>query len=229
MLKRILAHPATRGLNLDAPETTALRQKIVRSKPFLRAIYEEWYALIIDRIPDGKGQVLELGAGGGFLLEVLPDVVTSDVFPVPGVAEIIDATSLPFADNKLSAIVMTNVFHHIPDVALFLSEAQRTLRSGGRIVMIEPWNTWWSRFVHHNLHHEAMDPDVSDWTFPSMGPLSAANAALPWIVAERDRDRLEREWAKLRVIEVRPFMPFRYLASGGVSLRTLQPLWTFKA
>ena len=37
---RLLALPATRGLDLDAPETTALRREIVRGKPFLRAVYE---------------------------------------------------------------------------------------------------------------------------------------------------------------------------------------------
>ena len=229
MLKRLLAHPATRGLDLDAPETTALRREIIRSKPFLKAIYEEWYRLIVDRVPEGKGVVLELGAGGGFLSEVLDGVVTSDVFEVPGVDRVIDARELPFEDNELKAIAMTNVFHHIPDVAQFLSEAQRTLRPGGRVLMIEPWNTWWSRFVHNNLHVEAMEPDAVDWSFPSAGPLSTANAALPWIVAERDRDRLESEWPHLGVEEIKPFMPFRYLASGGVSMRSLQPLWSFNA
>ena len=227
MLKRLLAHPATRGLDLDAPETTALRREIVRSKPFLKAIYEEWYGLIVDRIPEGKGVMVELGAGGGFLSEVLSGVVTSDVFEVPGVDRVIDARDLPFEDNELKAIAMTNVFHHIPNADQFLSEAQRTLRPGGRILMIEPWNTWWSRFVHKHLHVESMDPDAGEWSFPSTGPLSTANAALPWIVAERDRDRLESEWSDLRVTEVLPFMPFRYLASGGISMRSLQPLWSF--
>lgn len=133
---------------------------------------------------------------------------------------------MPFDDASLRAILMTNVFHHIPNVARFLTEAERTLVPGGRIIMIEPWNTGWSRFVHRHFHAEPMLPDASEWEFPSSGPLSSANAALPWIVASRDRKRLESEW-RLRVVEVLPFMPFRYLASGGVSLRSLQPMWTF--
>jgi hypothetical protein len=43
----------------------------------------------------------------------------------------------------------------------------------------------------------------------------------------RDRTQLESQWPGLRVETIRPMMPFRYLASGGVSLRSLQPRWTF--
>jgi SAM-dependent methyltransferase len=226
VLHRLLAHPATRGRDLDSPETTAIRRQIVRSKPFLRAIYEEWYRMLMDRVPDKPGQVLELGSGGGFFGEAMPDLITSELFPVPGVDQVIDAQAMPFEDASLTAIVMTNVFHHIPRVELFLSEAARTLVPGGRVAMVEPWNTPWSRVVHRTLHHEPMVPDAEEWTFPSSGPLSSANAALPWIVCERDRDRLESQWP-LEVVEISRFMPLRYLLSGGVSMRSLQPGWTY--
>jgi len=220
-LARLLAHPATRGLDLDSPETTALRREIVQSKPFLHAIYDEWYGLIVDRLPNGKGRILELGAGGGFLAEYIPDLLTSELFPLSHVDRVIDARSLPFADRELRAIVMTNVFHHIPEVERFMSEARRCLRSGGRDVMIEPWNTGWSRFVHQRFHNEAMLPDAPDWSIPDKGPVSGANAALPWIVFERDSAETKERWPELHLTEVRPFMPFRYLASGGLSMRSL--------
>jgi SAM-dependent methyltransferase len=226
LVERLLGHPSTRGLDLDDPATTAIRRAVVRSKPFLTAVYREWYSLMIARLPGVSGSLLELGSGGGFLKERLPDVITSDVFPVPGLDRVVDAQEMPFDDASLRAILMTNVFHHIPNTPGFLTEAERTLVPGGRIIMVEPWNTGWSRFVHRHLHVEPMLPEASGWEFPSSGPLSSANAALPWIVASRDRKRLESEW-RLRVVEVTPFMPFRYMASGGVSLRTLQPMWTF--
>lgn len=226
LVERLLGHPATRGLDLDDPATTATRREIVRSKPFLRAVYDEWYDLMISRLPEVDGSLLELGAGGGFLDDRLADLITSDVFPVSGIDRVVDAQDMPFEDASLRAILMTNVFHHIPNVSCFLSEAERTLVPGGRIIMIEPWNTGWSRFVHRHLHEEPMLPGVAEWEFPPTGPLSGANAALPWIVTMRDRQRLQSEW-NLRIVETRPFMPFRYLASGGVSLRSLQPRWMF--
>ena len=222
---RLLALPATRGLDLDAPETTALRREIVRGKPFLRAIYEEWYGLLASNVPPPPGDVLELGSGAGFLGEFVPGLITSDVFPVPGVDRVVDARSLPFADGALRAIAMTNVLHHVPQVERFLAEAERCLRPGGRLVMIEPWNSAWARLVYRHLHHEPFQPGAADWGIPQSGPLSGANGALPWIVFHRDRARLQREFPALRVTEIRPMMPLRYLLSGGVSMRSLQPGW----
>jgi SAM-dependent methyltransferase len=229
VLTRILAHPATRGLDLDDPEMTALRRELVLNKPFLKSVYEEWYDLIVDRLPEVEGDVIELGSGGGFLGRHIPGVVTSDVFPVPGVDRVVDARSLPYEVGTLKAIVMTNVLHHIPDVESFFTEAQRTLKPGGRIVMVEPWNTSWSRYVHEKWHNEPFRPGSETWSFPERGPLSGANAALPWIVFERDLERFEKDWPHLRAIEATPFMALRYLASGGVSLRSLQPGWSYGA
>lgn len=226
LIGRVLGHPLTRGLDLDAPETTALRREIILSKPFLRSVYLEWYGTIAAAIPEGHGAVLEIGAGGGFMDSRISDLWRSEVFPVPGIDLVANAQELPFASHTLKAIVMTNVFHHLPDVEVFLSEAERTLRPGGRVIMIEPWNTSWSRFVHDRFHDEPMINDSPAWSFPASGPLSGANAALAWVVVERDRHRLESEW-EFDVLSAEPFMPFRYIVSGGVSLRSLQPGWMY--
>lgn len=226
LLGRALSHPATRGLDLDSPETSSLRRQIILAKPFLKQVYLDWYRRIRERVPAGSGGILEIGAGGGFLEQEIPDVVKSEIFWIPHLDVVANAQALPFANGSLKAITMTNVFHHVPDVARFLSEAERTLRPGGRILMVEPWNTGWSRFVHEKFHDEPMTPEAATWKFPSSGPLSGANAALAWIVTERDRDRLEREWP-FHVNSAEPLMPLRYLASGGVSLRSLQPGWAY--
>jgi hypothetical protein len=123
---------------------------------------------------------------------------------------------------------MVDVLHHIPDNRAFLIEAQRCLAPGGSIAMIEPWVSTWSRPIYTRLHHEPFEPDAQNWTFPSTGPLSGANGALPWIIFQRDRRAFESEFSELEIQEVRPFMPFRYLVSGGVSMRQLMPEATFK-
>ena len=92
--------------------------------------------------------------------------------------------------------------------------------------MIEPWVTAWSRVVYGRLHHEPFLPEAATWGFPLAGPLSGANGALPWIVFQRDRSQFEQEFPQLRIVSIRPFMPLRYLLSGGVSLRNLVPEWT---
>jgi SAM-dependent methyltransferase len=229
LVKSVLAHPLTKGLDLDDPRTTELRLQIIQKKSFLRKIYDDWYRMIQSRIPAGEGQILELGSGAGYLHRFVQEVIRSEVFPCRGVELVADARSLPIATRSLKSIVMTDVFHHIPDVRAFLSEAARCLRPGGRIIMVEPWVTSWSKLVFGRLHHEPFVPNAETWEIPSKGPLSGANGALPWIVLIRDRSRFDSEFPNLHVAEIRPMMPFKYLISGGVSLRNLMPSVSYHA
>ena len=121
---------------------------------------------------------------------------------------------------------MTNVLHHLPDARRFFRQAGECVRPGGVVVMIEPWVNAWATFVYTRLHHEPFRPDAKEWGFPSAGPLSGANGALPWIIFERDRTRFEQEFPEWKIEVVAPMMPFRYLLSGGVSLRGLMPGWS---
>jgi SAM-dependent methyltransferase len=227
MLSRWLVHPLTRGRDIDAPQTTELRKQIICQKPFLRKVYEEWYKLIAAQIPCGPGGVLELGTGAGFLKKYLPDLITSDVFPLQDVDLVIDAGDLPFAERVLRSIVMINVFHHCPSPRRFLVEATRCVRAGGRVVMLEPWNTAWSRLIYQRLHHETFAPHASQWEFAGDGPLSDANGALPWIIFERDRNIFAKDYPEWRILSIVELMPFLYLLSGGISLRSLMPGWSF--
>jgi hypothetical protein len=122
---------------------------------------------------------------------------------------------------------MTDVLHHLPQPRRFFAEATRCVRTGGVIVMIEPWVTPWSRLVYTRLHHETFWPEMAGWEFPAGGPLSGANGALLWILFERDRTRFRQEFPLLHIRSICPMMPFRYLVSGGMSLRSLSPAWTF--
>ena len=225
LLRRWLAHPLTRGLDVDDPRTTGERRRILASKRLLRDVYEEWYGALAGALPPGPGAVLELGSGAGFLAARMPGVVTSECFWCPWTALALDGQQLPFAAGSLRAVVMTNVLHHLPSPARFLDEAGRAVRPGGVVAMVEPWNTAWSRWVYRRLHHEPFDPDAG-WETAGGGPLSGANGALPWILFDRDRARLERDHPQWRVARVEPTMPLRYLLSGGVSMRNLVPAFT---
>ena len=228
ILSRWLAHPLTRGMNIDDPQTTALRRQIIRSKPFLRKIYEEWYRNIATHFPS-DARVLELGSGAGFLTEFIPQLMTSELFSAPGVERVIDAQAIAMADASLDGIVMTDVLHHIPDCNTFFHEAARVVRPGGQMVMVEPWNTTWSRWVYQQLHHEPFNPDAQEWRIPISGPLSGANGALPWIIFQRDRALFETKHPQWRIARILPIMPFAYLLSGGVSLRSVFPGWMYQS
>ncbi len=226
MLKRWLSHPLTRNLDLNDPLMTHQRRTIIQQKPFLKAIYHEWYTALAAAIPAGHAPVLELGSGAGFLHDYLPNLITSEIFPCPDIHAVLSGHDLPFATRSLRAIVMTDVLHHIPQPRRFFHEVTRCVRPGGCVAMVEPWVTDWSRFIYTHLHHEPFLPESPTWEFATSGPLSGANGAMPWILFARDRTRFEQEYPALRIQTIQPMMPFRYLVSGGVSLRSLMPGWT---
>jgi len=228
LLQSLLQHPMTKGLDIDDPDTTKLRRDIVQEKVFLRKIYEEWYKLLKASLPeDSAGGVLELGSGAGFLKKVIPDAVTSEIFYISGIDLVLDGCELPFKKGALCGILMTNVFHHLTDPKSFLMEADRCVRQGGVIAMIEPWVTPLSSWVYKNLHHESCETQLKEWGFQRKGPLSSANSALAWIIFQRDRKIFESEFPQWKIHTIEPIMPFLYLISGGISLRSLQPGWSY--
>lgn len=224
----LLKLPEARQIqDLDLPETTLLHRKIILSKPFLKRLYLDFYALFKRSLPNLETSVcVELGSGGGFIKEVYPSVITSDILKLSHVDQCFSALAMPFQDSSVDAFIMIDVFHHVPDSLKFLQELQRCLKPGGKIVMIEPANTWWGRFINQNFHHEPFLPNAG-WTIPSSGPLSGANGALPYIVFKRDIKQFQAAFPNLRLISMKPHTPFRYLISGGVSMRQLLPSFAY--
>lgn len=227
MIKKWLSYPLTRDIHLDDPRLTELRTRVIKEKVFLNKIYRIWYQIISSNLPAISGPVLELGSGAGFLNEYIPGMITSEVFHCSSVKTVLDGRNLPFDQNSLRAIVMTDVFHHIPDVRSFFVEAQRCLKPNAPLIMIEPWVTPWSKIIYGKIHHEPFLVNAPQWEFPAAGPLSSANGALPWIVFHRDRLQFESEYPGLYVDKIKPFMPVLYLVSGGLAWRSFSPGWSF--
>jgi SAM-dependent methyltransferase len=228
ILKLLLSNPLTRELSVDAPETTELRRRIIREKGFLQRLYLDWYYMIARKLPAGSGTILELGSGAGFLKDVIPEVISTDVYPWTGIDKVFSATEIwPFGSFSVRAVVMLDVLHHISRPRILFSEAGRVVREAGRIIMIEPWNTAWSRIIYKKFHTEPFDPESPGWEFSESGPLSGANGALPWIMFGRDRKSFEIEFPMWKIHEIKVMMPFTYLLSGGVSMRSLLPGWAY--
>jgi len=213
--------------SLDAPGTTELHARIIRAKPFLKQVYLDFYRDLAGRIGRGAGErIVELGSGGGCIKEVIPEAVTSDVVAAGGVDRVFSAAEMPFEDGSVGAFVMVDVLHHIKQPREFFREAVRCLRMGGKVVMIEPANTAWSRFVYGNFHHERFEPDAG-WELDREGALSESNQALAWIIFHRDREVFEREFPQLQITAIRLHSPLRYILSGGLQWRALAPGWSY--
>jgi len=211
--------------SLDDPARADLLKRRIQGKQFLRRFYAEVYARYagsLARCP-AEGVALELGSGMGFVKERLPAIFKTDVLLYPGLDGVVDATHLPFEDGSLRFIAMLDVFHHIPDVGAFLAEAERCLRPGGRIFMVDQYPGWLSEPLYRYVHNEPYRPEALEWRFDTTGPLSGANGALAWIVFRRDLRLFQKRYPRLRLEAYRPHSPIRYWISGGLKGWTLVP------
>lgn len=222
-----LEEPRLAGVPPGSERFFELQRQIIQERPLMREVYGLWYAALLEdeaSVPGdpSAGDLLELGSGGSFLKELCPRVITSDV--EAGVAErVVDGRELPFADSSLRAIFLTHVFHHIPDVARFLKEAERVLVPGGVVSLIDVPHTPLSRFFFDRFHPEPYAPEAKDWAFDQSDAMMDANQALTWMVFVRDRARFEALCPGLELERTRWLPWFSYLLSGGVTRRNLVP------
>ncbi len=213
--------------DLDDPATTLLHGEIVQRKRFLKELYIDFYKEFKESVSEPEGKVLvELGSGGGFIKEVISNAITSDILELGNVDKVFSASDMPFEESSVDAFFMIDVLHHITEPRAFFAEALRCLRVGGKIVMIEPANTLFGRFIYKNFHHELFDPE-GGWVLDDVGPLSHGNGAMPWIIFSRDREKFKSEFRSLKIVGMRNHTPFRYLLSGGLQLRQLVPSFSY--
>jgi len=219
-----LKEKSLHGLTSGSPEFFAVQKALILNRPLLKRCYDDWYQRLLGdarSAPEG-GLIVELGSGGGYLKDIEPSAVTSDV--VPDVADrVIDARHLPFENQSIRALLLIHVFHHIPDVEAFFRETERALVPGGVISMIEVAHTPFARFFFKHFHHEPYEDWRREWSFAQHDSMLDSNQALSWIVFLRDRKQFESRFPGLQ-IELMELMPwFTYFLSGGVTMRYLIP------
>lgn len=215
--------------SLDTPGTTLFHAKLIQRKIFLKNIYIDFYNRILNCLgsKNKNGFIVELGSGGGFIKEIIPTVKTSDFMKLPNLDLQFSALKMPFKKNSVNAFLMIDVLHHIPDANKFFEEVNRCLKQNGQLIMIEPANTLFGALISKYLHHEPYLPMSKDWKFKSSGPLSGANLALPWIIFFRDRQKFEKKYKYFKVVKLEAHTPFSYVISGGLTLPSLLPGFTY--
>ncbi len=185
-------------------------------KPLLRQVYNDIYDRIANFCVEGRS--VEIGGGIGQFKTRFPEVIATDIQTAPWLDIVVDAQQLPFADASISNIVMVDVLHHIEYPILFLREASRVLRPGGRCIFVEPAITWGSTFFYRFIHQEPvrMSADPLLEGAPNVGrdPYDS-NQAIPTLLVGRDRERLERMVPLLTVEETQWFSFVVYPLSGG--------------
>jgi SAM-dependent methyltransferase len=203
-------------------------REIWSARPSLRAIYAEWFDVLLGRLPSGAS-VLELGAGPGFLAEYArarrPDLrwLSSDLLPAPWNDLVADALKLPVENARLDAVVGVDFVHHLARPGDFFTEAARVLKPTGQVVTIEPWITPFSFPIYRLFHQEQCrlggDP-FRPWAEGAAKEAFDGDAALSWALVRSGAD-----WGRfgLRPPEVETINTFAYLLSLGFRRGSLFP------
>lgn len=198
--------------------------EIWRRKPGLRAVYQNLFKDMIAELAEGS--VLEIGSGGGYFKELCPRAISTDIGKLPGLDLVVDAQQMPIASGTLGNIVGFDVLHHLEFPLLFLREAQRCLKPGGRLVLVEPGITPVSRIFYQAFHEEptivAADPWTEGRPDPTKPPFDA-NQALPTLIFKRNQARFHAQFPQLRLICADWKSLFAYQLSGGFQPWSLLP------
>lgn len=227
LIKKVWQHPLAKEIDVDGADAIEVHRRIFLVKPLLYRHFLKLYRECLPAVEETKhlsGEMIEIGSGAGFLEQVIPGLVKTDVSPNPYASRVVDAMKLDFGDESLRCIFLMGVLHHIPLPARFLKEAERCLVPGGRLVMVEPNNNLLHRFLTRYLdHYEYFDDQIEDWVNGSSGRMTNANLALPWIIFFRDRARFEREFPLLKMNPVRYHTFLSYVVTGGMTYRAFLP------
>lgn len=232
MLQRLLSLPEIEHIDVDGVNRLEAHAAILRRKPMLARVFRECHELMLSldyrTFGDAPGLRVELGAGVAPIASTYPEVLATDVVPAPNLDAVLDAQRLDLPDDSVRALYGQNCFHHFPEPAKFLKEAERVVVRGGGVLLIEPYyGPVASATFKRMFASEDFDKTMPGWNTDATGPMCGANQALSYIVFQRDRECFEREFPSLEIMDMFPLTNYpRYLLSGGLNFRQLVPNWT---
>lgn len=210
----------------------------------------------VDRVSPSGGRVLDVATGAGhtafafapFVDEVVASDITDEMLqivareaPLRGFSNIstahAEATSLPFDDGSFDGATCRVAPHHFPDVAAFVREVFRVLRSPGWFLLVDtvsPDDAEADRAV--NEIETLRDPShvrsytPAEWT----GFIESAGFEVEWSELRENRMQIEPWFSRMKtpldvVDRVRPMI----LDSTGATRAYFKPVekggeWSFR-
>jgi hypothetical protein len=118
---------------------------------------------------------------------------------------------------------LVDVFHHLESPRAFLREARRALCPRGKLILLEPYISWWSLPVYGLLHHEPVA-----WRRP-LSPVERCPSPRGYYAAQGNATRLfflrqQPEWLEgWTIVHAEAVAGFTYLLSGGFSRPAFVP------
>ena len=222
-------------IDTHAHEAFLRHRRVWQEKSVLRHIYnEEFFArLLSSRVPGGIS--IEVGGGPGFFKELLPSVICTDLISSASLDAVVDAQFLPFRSASVTNVFGLDILHHLAAPVAFLREAQRVLAVGGRLLLVEPWITPFSRFIYKHFHQEDCDLSARPWEVNGHGRAAAktafeGNQAIPYLLfGPGGISRTLEGLKELKVVTLETFCLFAYLLSFGFKPMNLMPEFLYPA
>lgn len=198
-------------------------------KPVLQRVYRAFYQEIARwALPGKKAATLELGSGMGNIKEVLPDCLTSDLFPNPWLDRVENVYALNWPDAAVQNLILFDVFHHLQHPGRALKEMARVVQPAGRVIVFEPGMGWFPRLIMRFFHHEPLGfGQPIEWNAPqgfdpANHPYYAAqgNSWRIFVQQEGLADHILRDW---NVVHVGREPGWAWLLCGGLRGPQLYP------
>jgi len=198
-----------------------------KSKPILRKIYKDFYQLIFKYIQNNiYGKIVEVGSGIGNLKMVIPNCISTDIFPNPWIDRVEDAYKMSFSDNSISNLILFDVWHHLKFPGTALKEFNRILVPGGRVIIFDPAMSILGFIVYGIFHNEPISFfkkinwwAPKDFSFKNENYYAAQGNATR-IFRSKKFSKFLLDW---KVIKIKKISSISYVASGGYSGRQLYP------
>jgi SAM-dependent methyltransferase len=175
-------------------------------------------------LADAHGDVLDVGSGAQPYRPLLPagaryraiDDAQAEAdfgYTMPK-TDYFSGDRWPVTDDSIDVVLTTETLEHVPEPAVFLAEARRVLRDGGRIVLTVPFSARW-----HYIPH-----DYWRYTPPSLRNL-LEQAGFADVVVHARGNELTVACAKIMGLLLPPLfppegglVPRRMLAAVGLPL-----------
>ncbi len=206
-------------------EQLTKNEKVWNRKEVLRKIYHDYYERIKSFLALG-GPILEIGGGTGNLKEYVSEVISTDILPSLWLDCVFDAQKIPFKEKSMNNIVGVDVLHHIEFPRLFFSEASRVLKSGGRIILLDPAITPVSYLFYKYFHNEPVKMQVNPLKDgvpnPDREPFDS-NQAIPSLLFGKYSKEFQSEFPELKIVKKHFLSLWGYPLSGGFQSWCLIP------
>ncbi len=210
---------------LDATDHESMIQESNYLIQAYASVYDEILSLADQHLINGSS--LEIGAAGGFMGQLDPTLITSDIRSSPTLDICLNAEKLPFKNQSISRIYCKDSLHHIPDIREFFKEVVRCVRPGGGVVCAEPYWGPLAQVIYRFAHPEDFITRTDTWKFDSASPMES-NQALLYLMIRKQRSVFHKEFPQIEIVEGRPLTGLSYVLSGGASRGALLPQVTLQ-